>query len=93
MIKRKKYNKIIIITNGGNNGEYFIKKAREIIGSNTIACCSAYAVENHINWVKNMENVLILKGLDFHKKFFKCVKYNDESLYNELCREMNNTYN
>ena len=93
LIKRKKYNKIIIITNGGNNGEYFIKKAREIIGSNTIACCSAYAVENHINWVKNMENVLILKGLDFHKKFFKCVKYNDESLYNELCREMNNTYN
>jgi hypothetical protein len=93
LIKRKKYNKIIIITNGGNNGEDFIKKAREIIGSNTIALCSAYAVENHINWVKNMENVLILKGLDFHKKFFKCIKYNNKSLYNELCREMDNKYN
>ena len=93
LIERKKYNKIIIITNGGNNGEDFIIKARKIIGSNTIACCSAYAVENHISWVKNMENVLILKGLDFHKKLFKCNKYNDKSLYNELCREMNNKYN
>ena len=40
-----------------------------------------------------MENVLILKGLDFHKKFFKCIKYNNKSLYNELCREMNNKFN
>ncbi len=46
LIDRKKYNKIILITNGNNNGEYFIKKAREIIGANTIALVSCYLPYN-----------------------------------------------
>ena len=29
LVDRKKYNKIIIITNGGNNGEEFIKESRK----------------------------------------------------------------
>jgi hypothetical protein len=28
LIDRKKYNKIVIVTNGGNNGEEFIKESR-----------------------------------------------------------------
>ena len=92
LIKRKKYNKIVIITNGNNNGEDFINKAREIIGANTIAACSAYAVGNHIGWVKNMENVLILNGIDFHKKFFECIKSNDKNLYNKLSKEIISYY-
>jgi hypothetical protein len=33
-VKRKKYNKIILISNGRNNGIWFINDARKIIGSN-----------------------------------------------------------
>ena len=73
LVKRKRYNKIIIITNGNNNGKDFILKSREIIGSEAIAAVSAYDVENHIKWVKNMPNVLLLNGINFHEKFFKIV--------------------
>ena len=41
LINRKKYNKIIIITNGGNNGKEFIIESRKIIDSNAIAAISA----------------------------------------------------
>ena len=93
LIDRKKYNKIIIISNGYNNGQDFIKKAREIIGSNAISAVSAYEISAHIDWVKNMENVLILNGLDLHKKFINCIKNQDKNMYNELKNEINNKYN
>ena len=93
LVKRKKYNKIIIITNGNNNGREFIIKAREIIGSNAIAAVTAVNVSGHIHWVKQMENVLLLNGLDFHEKFFNCIKYNDINKYEELREEIINHYN
>jgi len=93
LVERKKYNKVIIITNGNNNGKEFIIQARRIIGSNTIAAVTTYNVYEHINWVKNMENVLILNGLNFHKKFFNCIKDNDKNLYNQLRNEIINYYN
>ena len=37
LLKRKKYNKIIIISNGNNNGVDFIIESRKIIGANSIA--------------------------------------------------------
>ena len=92
LIDRKKYNKIIIITNGNNDGEEFINKARQIIGSNTIAAATVYNVSNHIKWVKNLNNVLILNGMDFHIKFFECVKYKDINKYNQLRNELINYY-
>ena len=93
LLDRKKYNKIFIITNGNNNGQKFILKARKIIGSEAIAGVSAYNIDKHIHWVKNMTNVLILNGLDLHKKFINCIKKQDKSMYNELKNEINNKYN
>ena len=93
LINRKKYNKVILITNGNNNGINFIIKAREILGSNSIAAVSCYNVNAYINSVQNLENVLILNGEDFHKKFFKCIKMNDKILYRQLKDEINNEYN
>ena len=52
-----------------------------------------YDVEFHIDWVTNMENVLLLNGIDIHKKFFKCIVGNDLNLYNQLKSELNNKYN
>ena len=51
-INRKKYNKIILITNGGNNGEDFITNARKIIGKDTIVLITCYAANNHLYWFK-----------------------------------------
>jgi len=88
LLKRKKYNKVIIITNGYNNGQNFILESRKIIGANSIAAVSSYNVSAHIDWVKNMENVLLLNGQAFHEKFFDCVKRNDSNLYEELRNEI-----
>ena len=60
LIDRKKYNKIILITNAGNNGEQFLKEARRIIGGNTIALVSCYLYSNHIDWVKKLPNTFVI---------------------------------
>ena len=83
LVNRKQYNKVIIISNGNNNGIDFIIKARKIIGSNSIAAISCYNVQAHIHSVQNIENVLILNGENFHKKFFECIKMKDKNLYTE----------
>ena len=67
-IKRKIYNKIILITNGANNGEQFLDNARKIIGNNTIALVTCYLASNHLNWVKNKENILL------NSKINDCIK-------------------
>ena len=67
-IKRKKYNKIILISNGGNDGIGFINNARKIIGSNTISLITCYAVENYMDDIKNEQNILI------NSKYFECIK-------------------
>ena len=83
LLNKKKYNKVIIITNGSNNGKDFIIETRKIIGANTIAAVTAYDIARHISWVKDMKNVLILNGIDFHKKFLTAViNQNFESLQN-----------
>ena len=66
-IKRKKYNKIILITNGANDGIGFINNARNIIGSKTISLITCFAAENYMNIVKNNENILL------NSKYFECI--------------------
>ena len=93
LLDRKKYNKIIIITNGNNDGEQFIHDSRNIIGAEALAAVSAYDVSTHIQWVKNLNNVLILNGIDFHKKFFRCIINNDTNLFRQLKNEIIQYYN
>ena len=88
LIKRKKYNKIIILTNGNNNGRDFILNARKIMKSNSIAAATVFNVGIHISWVKDMSNTFLLNGLDFHKKFFRGVMNNDINALNELRNEI-----
>ena len=92
LLNRKKYNKVIIITNGNNAGQEFIMKTRRIIGGNTIMAVTVYDISKHINWIKNIRNVLLLNGLDFHTKFFKAVINNDLDSLNQLRNEINNYY-
>ena len=52
-IERKKYNKIILISNGGNDGIGFINNARKIIGSNTISLITCFVAENYMDAIQN----------------------------------------
>jgi surface protein len=93
LLDRKKYNKVILMTNGNNNGVNFINEARRIIGANSIAAVSCYEVSSYINIVENMENVLILNGINLHKKFINCIIKKDKNLYTQLKEEINEQYN
>jgi len=94
LIYRKKYNKIIIITNGNNNGKKFIIDSRKIIGANTIAAVSTFNINSKVEWVKKMKNVLLLNGISFHERFFKCIKelYREEliKLREDIVNEYSN---
>ena len=71
LIDRKKYNKIIIITNGGNNGEEFIKESRKIMGGNPIAYVSCYIPNNHIDWVSKLPNTILSDDKEIFQDFLK----------------------
>ena len=67
-IKRKKFNKIILISNGGNNGIGFINDARKIIGNNTISLITCYVAQNYMNVIQKTENILL------NSKYYNCIK-------------------
>ena len=67
-IRRKKYNKIILITNGGNDGIGFINDARKIIRSNTISLITCFVAQNYLNLVQKQENILL------NSKHYNCIK-------------------
>ena len=76
LIEIKKFNKIIIITNANNDAREFINKVRNIIGENTIVGVSVYDIKKHISWIKDMENTIVLNGIEYHEKFFKSIMNN-----------------
>jgi len=92
LIDRKKYNKIIIITNGRNKGKEFIIEARKIIGSNAIAAISAYDVYIHIKNNQDMKNILVLNGIEFHQQFFEAVIRNDINSLKDLKNKISEEY-
>lgn len=57
LIKKKKYNKIILISNVGTDlgGKHFINEARKIIGNDVISLFLAYN-KSHLDWIKNYPN-------------------------------------
>ena len=73
LIKRKKYNKIILISNVGSDlgGKKFIDEARKIIGNEVIVLFLAYNIQ-HLNWIKNYKNALFSNEPDFYEKYLEC---------------------
>ena len=92
MIDRKKYNKIILITNGGNNGKEFIIKAREIIGANTIALVSCFMPKKHLKWVSQLPNTLLSHEIDFFKEFLLSCVLERKNKIIELKNKIENKY-
>ena len=77
LINRKKYNKIILISNVGTDlgGKKFIDEARKIIGNNVIVLFLAYN-KNHLEWIKKYKNALFSNDPKFYEDYLRC--FNDE---------------
>ena len=92
LINKKKYNKIIIITNGSNDAKNFIINARDIIGGNVIVAVSVYNIKRHISWIKEMKNTILLNGIEYHEKFINSIMKNSINDLKDLRNEIIKNY-
>ena len=93
LVNRKKYNKIILISNVGTDfgGKKFIDDARKIIGNNVIALFLAYK-SSHVDWIKKYENALFSNDPKFYEEYLQCfdeendgtIKYNIKELVKKM---------
>ena len=91
LVERKKYNKIILISNVGTDlgGKKFVDKAREIIGNDVIVLFLAYNID-HLEWIKDYKNALFSNDPKFYEEYLKCfeeqysIKGNLESLKDKM---------
>jgi hypothetical protein len=94
LVNRKKYNKIILISNVGTDlgGKKFIDKARQIIGNDVISLFLAYSI-SHLSWIKNYKNALFSNEPKFYEEYLEC--FNDtyiESKIKDLVGKMETHY-
>ena len=71
IIKRKKYNKIILISNISLGGKEYVDKAREIIENDVVVLFLAYDKE-HLKWVKDYKNALFSNIPNLFEKYLNC---------------------
>lgn len=73
LVKKKKYNKIILISNVGTDygGIKFVEEARKIIGNNVIVLFLAYNIK-HLDLIKQYKNALFSNEPSFYEEYLKC---------------------
>ena len=73
IVERKKYNKIILISNVGTDlgGKKFISNARKIIGNDVIVLFLAYNI-SHLKWIKDFKNALFSNNHYFYEEYLQC---------------------
>ena len=78
LIKRKKYNKIILISNVGSDygGRTFVTNARKIIGNDVIVLFLAYK-ESHLEWITQYKNALFSNSSKFYEDYLECFNSNE----------------
>ena len=94
MIKRKKYNKIILLSNIGSDygGKDFISNARKIIGNDVIALFLAYN-EKHLKWVTKYKNSLFSNSSTFYEEYLECFnEYNVKDSLKKLKEKLEKHY-
>ena len=91
LIKRKKYNKIIIISNIGLDlsGKKFIEIVRKILGFKVMVLFYS-ANKKHLEWIQHFPNALYTDNDDFYQKYV--TNYNENGLKN-LKKEIEKEYN
>ena len=92
LVKRKKYNKIILISNvrPDKEGKKFIDQARQIIGNNVIALFLSYSIQ-HLNWIKDYKNALFSNESKFYEEYLD--NFDSASKMRVLISKMENHYN
>ena len=90
IILRKRYNKIILISNIGKDlsGKKFVEVARKILGFDVMVLFFSKN-KNNFEWLQNFPNVLYTNLNNFYEKYV--TKYNKEGLI-ELKKEVENEY-
>ena len=80
IIKRKKFNKIILITDFGRNlnGKKFVNSARDILGFQVFALFISENIKD-IEWINNFPNALYSNEKYFYEEYIK--NYNYLGLY------------
>ena len=91
LVNRKKYNKIILISNVRPDleGKKFVDKARQIIGNDVIALFLSYGIQ-HLDWIKNYKNALFSKESKFYEEYLD--NFDSEPKMRELISKMENHY-
>ena len=97
ILKRKKYNKIILLSNVGTDlgGKKFIDEARKIIGNDVLALFLAYNTA-HLDWIKNYKNALFSNEPYFYEEYLKCFSdevYDKNQEILKLKEKIENHYN
>ena len=90
IIKRKKYNKIILISNIGldKSGKKFVEVARKILGFNVVVLFFSQN-KSHFSWIQNFPNVLYTNNASFYKDYI--MNYNEKGL-NDLKNKVEKEY-
>ena len=90
IIKRKKYNKIIIISSIGLDlsGKKFIEIARKILGFDVMVLFFS-ANNNHLKWIQNFPNALYTTTITYYEKYIR--NYNEKGLLS-LKKEIEKNY-
>ena len=90
IIKRKRNNKIILISNIGLDlaGKKFVEVARKILGFNVMVLFFS-GNPDHLNWLKDFPNALYTASADFYQKYI--LNYNEKGLL-DLKKEVEDEY-
>ena len=90
IIKRKKSNKIILISNIGLDkaGKKFVEVARKILGFNVMVLFFS-ANPDHFSWLQEFPNALYTSNEDFYQKYI--LNYNEKGLL-DLKKEVEECY-
>ena len=91
LIQRKKYNKIILISNIGLDlsGKRFVEIARKILGFNVMVLFYSKN-KNHLSWLQNFPNALFTDNSNFYQEYI--LNYNEKGLLN-LKKKIETYYN
>ena len=95
LVNRKKYNKIILISNVGKDkgGKKFVEKARQIIGNDVIALFLSYK-SSHLYWIKNFKNAIFSNEIKFYEDYLQCFEEgNVKSKLKDLINKIEENYN
>ena len=90
IIKRKKLNKIIIISSIGLDlsGKKFVEIAREILGFEVMVLFFSNN-QSHFSWLQNFPNALYTNDASFYKDYI--LNYNEQGLF-DLKKKIENYY-